>query len=253
MGGAPGVSEPPGIVEFVRSQFGFEPDARQVEVLESTAKQGILNCSRQWGKSTVSAAKALYRACTVPGCLVLVSAPTERQSAEWMRKVRGMAQKIAGKKALRGDGISRISLVLPNGSRIVGLPGTDETVRGYSDVSMVLIDEAARVSEEMYKCLRPMMAVSDGDVWLMSTPRGRQGFFYDAWEHGGPDWFRVLGPATECARIKPAFLERERGVMGALSFRQEYLGEFVDNGTGLFERDLVEGALNENIEAFQFE
>jgi hypothetical protein len=34
---------PAGIVEFVRSRLGFEPDARQIEVLESEAKQGILN------------------------------------------------------------------------------------------------------------------------------------------------------------------------------------------------------------------
>ena len=89
--------EPPGIVEFVRTRFGFEPDARQAEVLEAEAKQGILNCSRQWGKSTVTAAKALYRACTRPGCLVLVASPTERQSAEWMRNVRGMARRLADK------------------------------------------------------------------------------------------------------------------------------------------------------------
>ena len=67
----------------------------------------------------------------------------------------------------------------------------DGTVRGFSAVSMLLIDEAARVEDSMYKALRPMLAVSDGDLWLMSTPRGQQGFFYEAWEHGGAEWFRV--------------------------------------------------------------
>ena len=230
----------PGIVEFVRSRLGFEPDAAQIAVLESTAKQGILNCSRQWGKSTVSAAKALHRAYTVPKSLVLVASPTERQSTEWMRKAREMAVGLAGKKPLRGDGYNQISLLLPNGSRIVGLPGMDGTVRGFSNVSMLVIDEAARVSDSIYRMLRPMLAVSDGDLWLMSTPCGRLGFFYEAWEYGGADWFRVHGPATECPRIRADFLERERGEMGALMFRQEYLGEFVDNGTGLFDRALVE-------------
>jgi hypothetical protein len=239
-------------VEFVRSQLGFEPDARQMEVLESEAKQGILNCSRQWGKSTVSAAKAIYRAWSRPGCLVLVASPGERQSGEWMRKARVMLSPLC-KGRLRGDGDNKISLLLPNGSRIVGLPGADGTVRGFSGVSMLLIDEASRVPDAMYRALRPMLAVSDGDLWLMSTPRGKQGFFYDAWEHGGAEWFRVFGPATECERIKPAFLERERGVMGALAFRQEYLGEFVDCGPGVFGRDAVEAALDETVAPLQFE
>jgi hypothetical protein len=242
---------PIGVLEFVRSQLGFFPDAAQIGVLESTAKQGILNCSRQWGKSTVSAAKALYRAWSMPGCLVLVASPGERQSSEWMRKARSMALPLGF--PLRGDGDNKISLLLPNGSRIVGLPGMDATVRGFSAVSMLLIDEASRVEESLYKALRPMLAVSDGDVWLMSTPYGRRGFFYEAWEHGGEEWFRVHGPATGCPRISRAFLEKERGTMGALSFRQEYLGEFVDSGTSLFERGLVEAALDENVVPLSFD
>ena len=143
-------------------------------------------------------------------------------------------------------------MLLPNGSRIVGLPGMAGTVRGFSAVSMLLIDEAARVEDRIYKALRPMLAVSDGDLWLMSTPRGRQGFFYDAWEHGGDEWFRVHGPATECPRIGRDFLEKERGTLGALTFRQEYLGEFLDSGTSLFERGLVEAAVDDSVSPLVF-
>jgi hypothetical protein len=196
-------------------------------------------------------AKALHRAAAVPGCLVLVASPGERQSAEWMRKARSMARKLDF--PLRGDGDNKISLLFPNGSRIVGLPGMDGTVRGFSAVSLMLIDEASRVEDSMYKALRPMLAVSDGDLWLMSTPCGRIGFFYEAWEHGGEEWFRVHGPATECPRIPRTFLEKERGQMGALSFRQEYLGEFVDCGGGVFERGLVEAALNDGVEPLEFD
>ncbi len=55
------------VTEFVRTRLGFEPDELQAEVLESEAKRGILNCTRQWGKSTVAAAKAVHRAYTRPG------------------------------------------------------------------------------------------------------------------------------------------------------------------------------------------
>src|ERR1035438_9300740 len=73
-------------VEFARSRLGFEADERQAEVLRSQAKRGILNCSRQWGKSTVAAAMAVYRAYTRPGSLVLLASPSERQSREILQK-----------------------------------------------------------------------------------------------------------------------------------------------------------------------
>src|SRR6266853_6792084 len=74
------------VVEFVRKRLQFEPDERQLEVLRSGAKRGILNCTRQWGKSTIAAAKAVHRAYSEEGCVVLVLSPSERQSGELMRK-----------------------------------------------------------------------------------------------------------------------------------------------------------------------
>src|ERR1019366_4826250 len=97
------------------------------------AKRGILNCTRQWGKSTVSAVKAVHRAWTERGSLVLVASPGLRQSGEWMRKAEEVVEKLGVR--VRGDGKNEMSVELPNGSRIVGLPGTGKTVRGVSAVS----------------------------------------------------------------------------------------------------------------------
>jgi len=233
-------------VEFVRQHLDFEPDERQAEVLNSEAKRGILNCTRQWGKSTVGAAKAVHRACTRAKSLVLVASPTQRQSAEFLRKAAEMMMTM--RMAPRGDGDNENSLLFPNGSRIVGLPGIEGTVRGFSKVSLLLIDEASRVEDAMYKALRPMLAVGNGDLWLMSTPYGKRGFFYEAWTHGGDDWLRVSVPATECARIPKEFLEEERREMGGAWFRQEYGCEFADSGAGVFDRDVVERALDDELE-----
>ena len=238
-----------GAVEFARERLGLEPDARQREVLEWDGNRGILNCTRQWGKSTMAAAKAVHRAYTRAGSLVLVASPTERQSAEFLRKASGMVRKLG--IAPKGDGDNAISLQFPNGSRIVGLPGTEGTVRGFSAVSLLLIDEASRVEDAMYKALRPMLAVGGGDLWLMSTPYGKQGFFYETWEHGGEQWKRVSVAATECARIPASFLEEERGQLGPLWFRQEYGCEFVDNGSAVFGRELVENALDGEVETLE--
>jgi len=231
------------VVEFAKESLQFEPDERQAEVLRSTARRGILNCTRQWGKSTIAGIKALHRAHTKPGSLVVVASPTERQSAEFLSKAAVLLARMGVQP--RGDGRNAISLLLPNGSRIVGLPGTEGTVRGFSNVSLMVIDEAARVPDDVYKALRPMLAVANGDLWLLSTPAGKQGFFYDNWEHGGDEWERVTVRATDCQRIKKEFLEEERQQMGNTWFEQEYLCEFVDNGRNMFGREVVRAALDD--------
>ena len=238
-------------VQFARQRLGFQPDERQSQVLQSTAKRAILNCSRQWGKSTIAAAKAIHLAYTQPQSLILIASPSKRQSAELLRKMAGMLRQLGLRP--RGDGDNASSLLLPNASRIVALPGTDATVRGFSGVSLLLLDEAARMDEEMYQALRPMLAtVEQGQLWMMSTPWGKRGFFYETWQHGGEDWLRLSVPATECARILPAYLENERRVMGPVFFGQEFLCDFVDCDGGVFDRDLIEAALDEDLEPIDF-
>jgi len=194
----------------------------------------------------VSAAKAVHRVYTRLGSLVVVASPGARQSGLWMEKAAEMLSRLGIRK--RGDGYNRISLQLPNGSRIVGLPEAVDKVRGYSALSMLVIDEAARVSEGMYQAVAPMLAVSGGDLWMISTPWGKKGFFYEEWEHGGPKWMRIRVRATECPRIPTEFLEEPRSTLSAEAFRQEYMCEFVGGGIGAFDRDLIEAALDDDLE-----
>ncbi len=95
------------------------------------------------------------------------------------------------------------------------------------------------MSDKLYVALRPVLAVSDGSVWLLSTPHGQTGFFWETWEHGGEDWERIRVTAEECPRISMAFLEKERAAMTERWFRQEYLCEFTDTESGLFRREQI--------------
>lgn len=104
------------------------------------------------------------------------------------------------------------------------------------------------MQDALYKSVRPMMAVSDGDLWLMSTPWGKRGFFYEEWTNGGDDWIRVSAPATECPRIRPEFLEGERRTMGERWFRQEYLCDFSDTDDSVFRTDDIHAAIDHSIE-----
>jgi hypothetical protein len=240
-----GKSERPGPAEWARQKLGFTPDATQARVLESGSKRVVLNCTRQWGKSTITAAKAVHHAAGEKESLTLVVSPSARQSGEFVRKAAGFVRRL-GIRA-KGDGDNEMSLEFPNGSRLVGLPGSEATIRGFSAVSLLLVDEASRVSDELYLAIRPMLAVSNGTLWLMSTPFGKRGFFYEAWAHGGQEWERVAVPANECPRIARAFLEEEKRTMGERWFRQEYLCEFVDSVSGVFDRDAVERAVTDDV------
>lgn len=233
-------------VRWVEEKLGFRPDAVQARVLDRRTKRGILNCSRQWGKSTVTALKAVWEAHQRPESLTIVVSPSERQSAEFVRKASVFVRRL--QIPAKGDGDNDVSLVFPNHSRIVGLPGSEATVRGFSNVSLLLVDEASRVSDELYHAIRPMLAVSNGALWLMSTPAGKRGFFYETWMNGGPDWMRIRAMAQDCGRIAPKFLEEERTAMGERMFRQEYCCEFVETSDVMFKRSLIESAFTDEFE-----
>lgn len=197
----------------------------------------------------MTAAKAIHQAYHFAESLTLVVSPSARQSGEFLRKAAGFARQLGIRP--KGDGDNEISLELPNGSRIVGLPGSEATVHGFSAVSLLLVDEAARVTDDLYLAIRPMLAVSDGALWLMSTPFGKRGFFYEAWANGGAGWTRIRAAAPECPRIGRKFLEEERATMGERWFRQEYLCEFEEAVSGVFGRELVEGAVSAKFEPLE--
>uniref|UniRef100_Q01T16 Uncharacterized protein n=1 Tax=Solibacter usitatus (strain Ellin6076) TaxID=234267 RepID=Q01T16_SOLUE len=238
------IPQGPEIADWVRGTLGFEADATQARVLNTRSKRVLLNCTRQWGKSTVTAARAVHEAVTKADSLTIAVSPTARQTGEFVRKAEAFAGML--KMKVKGDGSNEMSLAFPNGSRIVGLPGTEATVRGFSAVALLLVDEASRVEDDLYMAMRPMLAVSGGTLWLMSTPWGKRGFFYEAWANGGPTWERVSVKAEDCPRFGAEYLEEERRVMGERIYRQEYCCEFGESSSAVFDRDLIEAAFSDD-------
>lgn len=229
---------------FAREALGFTPDDWQEKFLRSTAKRTLLNCSRQSGKSTAAAVKALHQAICFPGSIILCLSPSQRQSSELFRKVTTFHATM--KDAPKPLTDNRLTLEFETGSRIVSLPGTEGTIRGYSSVSLLIIDEASRVDDGLYRSVRPMLAVSGGQLVAMSTPFGKRGFFHDEW-HGQNDWLRVEVPASACPRIDAAFLAEERASMGAWFFEQEYCCRFADAVDQLIGYEHVMAALSAEV------
>jgi hypothetical protein len=227
-------------VAFAHERLAFMPDPWQATALRSKRKRQLLNCSRQSGKSTTIAGKAFHtalyrRKANGDGTLTLIISPSENQSLETFDKVRGFLKraKVDGKDSLDKDNAH--SLKFASGARIVALPGSARTARGYSP-DLLIVEEAAHIQddEDFFTAIRPMIGATDGDMILMSTPNGKRGVFYREWTEGGDQWERYTITAHECPRIKPEFLEEEKRSMGELMFRQEYLCEFVETAGQLF-------------------
>ncbi len=228
---------------------GFTLDPWQAEVLRSNADRILLNCCRQSGKSTVAAMLALHLALYRPGSLALLLSPSLRQSSELFKKVADLYGSLATPVATERESALRIEL--QNGSRIVSLPGKEATVRGYSGVDLLVIDEAARVSDDLYYSVRPMLAVSGGRLIALSTPFGKRGWWFEEWTQGGDAWLRIEIPATQCPRITEAFLEEERQHLGEWWYKQEYFCEFMEAETAAFTWEMVQSAMSEEVEAWQ--
>jgi hypothetical protein len=204
---------------------GMQADPWQRDFLLGTDRQVLLNCCRQAGKSTVTAALALHTALFRPRSLVLLLAPTHRQSLELFRKVLAAYDAIGRPIGAIADAPSTGRLELASGSRVVALPGKGGTIRGYSRVTLLLIDEAAQVSDELYRAVRPMLAVSQGRLVCLSTPFGQRGFFFEEWHSEGP-WRRVSISCRECPRITEEFVHEEERALGREWVDQEYRCQF---------------------------
>ena len=143
---------------------------------------------------------------------------------------------------------NRLLLQLLSGSRVVSIPSQEGTVRGFSGVDLIVEDEASRVPDDLYRAVRPMLAISGGRLILMSTPFGKRGHFFQEWDKGGSGWERICVTAPECPRISPEFLEEERESMGDCWFQQEYMCEFMDSQDSVFSYEQVMVALSAEVQ-----
>jgi hypothetical protein len=233
-------------VRFSRAA-GIEPDPWQADVLRSSAPRILLNCCRQSGKSTTVGTLAAHTAVYQPGSLVLLVSPTQRQSAELLLKVRTVLGTI-GPVEMETESV--LALALGNGSRVVSLPGHNEgTIRGYSCVDLLLVDEASRVRDDLMAAVRPARAVSGDRLVALSTPFGTRGWWFEAWR-GTEAWQRHKVQAVECPRIPADFLAEERRELGEWYYAQEYECAFQDSQSAAFRQVDIDAAFQEGIETW---
>jgi terminase large subunit-like protein len=229
----------------IATDIGLTLDRWQADLMRSTAPRILLCCSRQVGKSTVSALIALSVAVMTPGALVLLISPSQRQSAELFKTVMGFLKKLPSAPRITAESVLRVEL--DNHSRIIALPSTETTIRGYGGASLIVVDEAARVPDELMAAIRPTLATkSDSRLICLSTPAGKRGWFFESWT-GDAAWHRVKILASECPRITPEFLAEELRELGAQRFSEEYGLEFLEADDAVFPMPLIDAAFTNEV------
>ena len=229
-------------VLFAVERLELDPDPVQAALLRARAHRSLVNCTRQWGKTTTTATGALHEGEYVAGSKTIILSPTQRQSSLLLSRVEELAER--AKIRTRSLGGEDPGLTLGSGI-LIALPGSEATTRGFSGCTWLIIDEAARVPDVLWYSARAYLATTNGRVSLLSTPFGKRGFFWQ--EHDSGRWRVTRVPATECPRISAEFLVEQRASMPDAWFRQEYLCEFTSVDDGVFDHDLVLASISDEV------
>ena len=228
---------PIGFAEWIS---GFKLFPYQRKFLADQSKRMIFVAGRQIGKSTIVALKALWRAWTHENQVILVIAPTFRQSKILFDKIRSflMNEDLIMNDVVR---LTMHDIVFKNGSSIHCLPAVQENIRGYT-ADMIIVDEAAYVPDEVFTAIEPSLAVKDGTLVLLGSPYTPSGYFYRAWTSS--DWSKYHVSSYKNPLIRKEWIEKYRASHTEIEFRREILGEFVEETEeGLFSLDAVRRAM----------
>jgi len=209
-------------VLWVSDLLGVEPTPWQAEYLRAPRGASILALTaRQVGKTTTAAWAIAHFMRFTPGGLCVIACPAQRQSAEAVRRVRENLIKVGAE--LKVDNV--YGLELKNGSRVLALPGSDDSIRGLTVDGWIVADEAARLDNDLISALRPMRARRpQARFAMLSTAWSRTDPFWTAWSDDNPSWLRLKATADVPGLFAPAYLEQERGALGEHNFNREYLG-----------------------------
>lgn len=232
-------------VYFARTLLNFTPFPYQEAVLRDKSKRIIICAGRQVGKSTIIAIKALHFALTNPGTTTLIVSATLRQSMLMFDKIIDFIEYsplIKRSVTYR----SRTRVRFSNRSWIIALPcgRKGDTLRGFT-AHLIIFDEAAFIPEEVITNVAlPMIATTNGSVWMLSSPWDTDHIFYRIWVRG-EEWSKYHFPSNVNPLISKEFLEEQRQLVGEERFAVEYLAEFREEESSYFPMKLLRSAVGD--------
>jgi len=228
-------------------------DEWQKEVLE--AKGNLLLCTgRQVGKTTIFAIKAARYLINNPKSQIIIVSLTEDQAKLIIVMILDYLEKHHKAEIAKGkQKPTQNKITLKNKAVVIARPVgmTGDAVRGFTG-NVLIIDEASRMPELVWAAAKPTLLTTSGEIWMCSTPHGKQGYFWKSYNN--PDRYKVFHinseqvissrPITKTWTIKQKqdaqrLLQQEREDMSELEYGQEYLAEFLDDLRQYFPDELI--------------
>jgi hypothetical protein len=222
------------------------PTPMQQRMLDESRRFNVACCGRRAGKSELGIHLAVTEA--LKGRYVAFAGPVYSQILDPWRKVLNILQPVVAErnieqKFLRLENNGTIEFFSMDG-------GSADVIRG-KRFSLVIVDEAAQIADLediFWAVLRPTLTDLSGNCWMLSTPNGLNAFFR-FWTLGADplntEWQSWKLPTTSNPFIDPKEIEAARKAMPQWRFAAEYLGEFIDSGSGIFR--YVDEAIRSNL------
>lgn len=215
--------------------MGWILDDWQSLVLQTKGNM-VLRSGRQVGKSFIIAMKATQYALKNYGKVVMVIAYTEKQANLLFGKILNnivQEEKKNHVKHIANPKPTKHVIKLINKTEIYCYAAGDTGfgIMGYT-IDLLIADEAAWIKEEVWNSIVPALAVTNGTMWLLSTPWLSQGFYFDCFND--PNFTSFHQSSEDCPRITEEFLERMKVRFTKSKYSQMYLGEFVDDAYRIF-------------------
>jgi len=223
-------------------------DKWQKEYIETKGNCFLL-CGRQSGKSTAASIKFGKRAATNKKHTVLMLAFTENQAYllffKTLMYLKAVYPMLIDNRA--GYKPTKHIINLRNGSKILCYAAGKfgEGVRGHT-VDSLAVDEAAAMAREVFVAIKPMISITGGSIDLLSTPRGKAGYYYECSDDPSlgekvmSNWTRFYVNGEDCPRHTTEFLQNEREALSDLEYAQEYKAEFLDDMRRVFSEEWIE-------------
>ena len=207
---------------------------------------------RQIGKSFIIALEVVDDAMDTGQNWVLLSAG-ERQSKELMEKVKQHCQAymlaasdiVQETYDVRDAKYTMLTITLPNGARIIGLPANPDTARGFT--ANVVLDEFAfhRDSGKIWRALYP--TINRGyKIRIVSTPQGLGNKYYSLCTQDNRWSKHVVDIHQAIADGVPFNAEELRiGLDDPDAWDQEYLVLFIDDASAWLDYQMIAACMNE--------
>jgi len=232
------------IIKFTRKALKINPFPYQAKLLKDNKKRLVACMGRQSGKTTTIAIKAIHFALTNEGVTILITSPSLRQSMIMFNRIHNLIYTNPTRNQVTRA--TRTIIQFKNQSQIIALPASENLLRGYT-AHMIICDEAAFMPEELItNVIFPMISTTNGYAIFLSTPWGRNHFFYRAFMNPNYSTHRVK--STECPLIKKEFLQEMQRNMTEDAFKREYLAEFTESSTAFFSQDLIRSCIDPELE-----